>query len=115
MGRRSGQSLVNHGLCGFSLHREFLKNLTQELAATVTSSLALVVPSNLRWYVTLDLRKRQQLRVRFNLTCQRFDLPVTDLAWSARIARRLAGALDKEHSTEALASRKTAAYISPSV
>ena len=67
-------------------------------AAQLTSSLALISPSDLQWYLKRDLYDRPQPRLCFDLDGQKYDLPVTDPAWTSRIVRRLSKAEPGFHS-----------------
>lgn len=65
------------------------RSISEKYAGRAGASLALVAPRWLRWYVTRDTYDRFQARVIFALSQKKYDLPVTDPAWSSRIVRTI--------------------------
>jgi len=65
------------------------RSIAEKYAGRVSTSLALVAPLWLRWYVSRDMYDRLQARVIFALDGKKYDLPVTDPAWSSRIVRTI--------------------------
>jgi hypothetical protein len=63
--------------------------VAENAAIGATASLALVSPSRLRFYLGRDRYRHLQPRAVFDLNGGRYDLPITDPAWTTRIVREL--------------------------